>query len=159
MTKKVVLLSASWLMVAFTMLMIFNFSEEDSNTSASTSQGVIEEVLGAVMDKDDITPELVNKFQLPVRKIAHFGIYMLLGFCLSNAFRETLHKKKWLGYVCSLPTAIIYAACDEFHQKFSYGRSPAIKDVLIDSSGALFGILIYLGIYYFFLKTIKNSQS
>jgi VanZ family protein len=37
-----------------------------------------------------------------------------------------------------------YAASDEFHQVFVSGRSPLIVDVLIDTCGALAGILLLL---------------
>lgn len=162
--KEKIILALSWVCVFICMIMIFNFSSEDGETSSSTSQSVVENILGIVMDKEDITPEVVKKYQFPVRKAAHFGIYMLLGFSLACAYRMTFKNKKILPYVISLPTAALYAISDEFHQKFAAGRSPSTKDVLIDSGGALTGILIYLifiSLFLYFqsmaIRRTKNS--
>jgi len=39
---------------------------------------------------------------------------------------------------------VLYAISDETHQIFVPGRSAQISDVLIDSVGAIVGILMYL---------------
>ena len=41
------------------------------------------------------------------------------------------------GFLCAG-----FAATDEYHQSFVGGRTPAIKDVGVDSSGAFIGILL-----------------
>ena len=41
----------------------------------------------------------------------------------------------------ALLAAALYAASDEIHQSFVPGRGPAVTDVLLDSAGALCGIL------------------
>ncbi len=142
MTKTIILIT-SWLCVALTMLMIFCFSAEDANKSTQTSAGVIEDVLDTVLPEEEITPELVNKFQFPFRKMAHFGIFMLLGFCLANAFNTTIKSKWYISYPCAFAIGALYAVSDEWHQNFSAGRGPAITDVLIDSAGVLTGIVIF----------------
>ena len=38
--------------------------------------------------------------------------------------------------------ATLYAATDEFHQVFVPGRSGKVADVLLDSAGALLGVLL-----------------
>ena len=38
----------------------------------------------------------------------------------------------------------LYATSDEFHQKFSNGRTASSKDVCIDTLGVLFGIGLYM---------------
>lgn len=142
MNKKISI-ALSWLCVLITMMIIFFFSAENGEKSSETSQKVVEKVLETVMNKDKITLEIIQKYQLPIRKLAHFCIYMLLGFSLANAYRVTLSKFIYLPYIVAFPSAIIYAISDEIHQNFSAGRAPSIKDVLIDSCGALTGILVY----------------
>lgn len=39
-------------------------------------------------------------------------------------------------------TGALYAASDEFHQLFVPGRSGQISDVLLDSAGVCFGVLL-----------------
>ena len=134
----------SWLLVLITMLIIFNFSGHSSEKSAEVSEGVVVQILDIVMDKEDITPPVVKKFQFPVRKMAHFSIYMLLGFCMISAFEKTFKIKKWLNAALSVAACCVYAVSDEFHQGFSANRAPRALDVLIDSCGAVTGVLIFL---------------
>lgn len=150
----------SWLLVLATMLMIYNFSAENAEASTSTSGGVIVQILDIFMEKEEITPPVIQKYQFPIRKAAHFGIYMLLGFCMLNAFEKTFKLKIWLNISFSLLSCIIYAILDEVHQNFSAGRGPSPKDVLIDSVGAVCGILIFWGFLMLLHKTniLKRSR-
>ncbi|MBQ8738060.1 MAG: VanZ family protein [Clostridia bacterium] len=156
--RKSIVLTLSWACVLLTMIMIFCFSAEDAEKSTQTSSGVIEDVLDIVLPKDEITPEVVKKYQFPFRKAAHFGIYMLLGFSLANAFLSTVKGKKYISYICALACGILYAILDEWHQNFSDGRGPSARDVLIDSSGALVGILIFVLFMYIFNRIKSKKQ-
>ncbi|MFP5109854.1 VanZ family protein [Neobacillus sp. C211] len=51
---------------------------------------------------------------------------------------------------------VLFAVSDEFHQLFVAGRGAQVKDVFIDSAGAIVGIVIY-GIVNRFLskKSVK----
>jgi VanZ family protein len=44
----------------------------------------------------------------------------------------------------ALVMAFLYACTDEIHQIFVPDRGPGVKDVMIDTAGALAGIVIYL---------------
>ena len=159
--KNKTILIISWVCVALTMLMIFCFSAEDAEKSTQTSSSVVENVLDIVLPKEEITPEVVKKYQFPFRKAAHFGIYMLLGFCLVNAFEITLNKKWYISYPASVVVSFLYALSDEWHQSFTAGRGPSIKDTFIDLSGAFLGALIYLGfisLYTYLNKKMKNKR-
>ena len=50
-----------------------------------------------------------------------------------------LYKAMALTFVI----CVLYAITDEYHQTFVAGRSGELRDVVIDSLGALLGILIY----------------
>ena len=94
---------------------------------------------------------------LIIRKLGHFSEYMTLGFFsfsyLSNLFIENNNIKdfKKTG-ILSFLFSIIYASSDEFHQTFVLGRDGNIVDVLIDSSGALVGILVSCIVYFLIMK-------
>lgn len=148
----------SWLLVAVTMLIIFNFSAQPGKQSSEVSEGVVVQILGVVMDKEDITPPVIQKFQLPIRKLAHFGVYMLLGFCMISAFEKTFKIKMWINSVLSVFACALYAVSDEIHQNFSESRGPSVTDVLIDTSGSLVGILLFLLILYIYNKSINKSR-
>lgn len=154
MKGKIAIITISWLMVLLTMIMIFNFSSENAVQSTKTSENVVVQVLDIVMDKEDITPPVIKKYQFPIRKAAHFGIYMLLGFCMISAFEKSFKLKLWLNSVLSVLACVIYAISDEFHQNFSSGRGPQVRDVLIDSAGALVGTLVFLGLFFLYFKVI-----
>ena len=142
----------SWLMVLLTMLIIFNFSGQNSTQSTSVSEGVVVDILSIFIEKEEITPLLVDKFNFPIRKLAHFGIYMLLGFCFVNALNMTFKLKIWIHTLIAAGGCLIYAIVDETHQGFSDGRSPQILDVIIDTSGAILGIALLLLVIYFSKK-------
>ena len=94
---------------------------------------------------------------LIVRKLGHFSEYMALGFfsfCyLSNFFIQNNNKRDFKKTVIlSFFFSIIYASSDEFHQSFVVGRDGNIIDVLIDSSGALVGILLSSIVYFLIVK-------
>lgn len=157
--KDKITIVTSWLLVLLTMLIIFNFSGQSGTQSNQVSEGVIVEILGIVMEKEEITPPVVQKFQMPVRKLAHFGIYMLLGFCTLNAFYNSFKLKVWLNISFSVLSCIAYATFDELRQGYTAGRSPAALDVLIDSLGALVGIGLFFGFIYLCNKKMNNEKS
>ena len=137
-------------MVAITMLMIVALSMQNAETSGATSKSQIEVILNAFLGEENVTEELVRSFQIPMRKLAHFGIYMLLGFALSNAFNNTF-KRKFIYF--AMVAGILYSFFDEFVlQRNSYGRGPSIFDVLIDSGGVIVGFGLY-----FLILVINNS--
>ncbi len=149
MKQKILIISLSWLAVLATIIMIFNFSTENAKESSATSEGVIKDILEVVMPEEEITPTVIRKFQIPIRKIAHFGIYMLLGFCLSNAFKKTLPLKDILVLGISFFSLFLFSAFDEMViQGLSEGRAPEFTDCLIDSAGGFLGILIFYLIWY-----------
>lgn len=94
---------------------------------------------------------------LIIRKLGHFSEYMALGFfsfCyLSNIL---MGKDKMRDFkktvILSFLFSVLYASSDEFHQTFVVGRDGNIVDVLIDSSGALVGILLSSIVYLLIIK-------
>ena len=58
-------------------------------------------------------------------------------------------------------TGTLYAASDEFHQMFTGERSPQVRDVCIDSSGAAVGCLLALIANGAYSKKIckKNAEA
>ena len=89
------------------------------------------------------TTESIEAWHHFVRKCAHFTEYAVLGMTVVYAFGE---KLKTAGKI--LPVALglcaFYAATDEFHQHFVPNRMGSVSDVLLDSAGALTGIVILL---------------
>ncbi len=128
------------------MIMIYCFSAESGEASGDRSHGITEGIVEIVVPDYDTMPpeqqkEKVEEFHIPVRKLAHFCEFGLLGL-LTAAFMNTLGKgKKWLWWVIPAGFCLLYAISDEVHQIFT-GRGPAVKDVLIDFGGSLAGIVV-----------------
>lgn len=81
-----------------------------------------------------------------VRKLAHFGEYLILALPLTGAV--LLMGKRWLP-VAVWGYAVAVALCDEFIiQAITPGRGPRFSDVLIDSAGALVGAAAMVALFY-----------
>lgn len=96
-----------------------------------------------------------------VRKLGHFSEYAVLGFFafayFSNIFQTGREKIQLeTSFFISFLFCFSYAVSDEFHQTFVIGRNGNFIDVLIDSVGVLFGIIISYALP--FLKILKKSK-
>lgn len=91
-----------------------------------------------------------------VRKAAHFSEYCCVGF-LSYSLVLLWFGKAWKGRLVVFLQLVLSAALDEFHQYFVPGRYAAVKDVVIDTVGGSFGmLLIFLG--YVLWRKHKKRQ-
>lgn len=89
-----------------------------------------------------------------LRKIAHFTEFACLGLCLCW-LHGMLQKPFWR----SIPWGVAAACLDETIQMFVPDRGPAIKDVLIDTSGVCFGVcLLWICIILKRKKCKENIQ-
>ena len=102
--------------------------------------------------KPDFSPEALAQVHFVLRKLGHVTEYAILAMLLWRALRhetnpqikailrlrsgQTLFLSVWI--LCA-----IFAATDEFHQSFVPSRGAAWSDVMIDSAGAIFGLLLY----------------
>lgn len=148
-----------WIFALIWMAVIFFFSAQDAGTSSETS-GLPAEILANIVQPNiDTYAEserllLLNQCQFAVRKFAHFSVYAVLGVLVLNAFRTHEKISFKIQFTCSTVLCLLYAAGDELHQYFVPGRSCQFRDVLIDFSGTLAGILIAS----LFLKIIQRYR-
>ena len=82
-----------------------------------------------------------GEIEFPVRKLAHMTEYCILAICISFPLYVYGLRGFWLFIFAGL-FCVAFACTDEFHQSFVAGRSPAKRDVAIDSLGALIGIVL-----------------
>ena len=96
----------------------------------------VKDILSFIFHLGNDGPEEGGGF---LRKLAHFTEFASLGLLLSWLF-AMLKKTPGLPLLCGF-----LAAClDETIQRFVPGRGPSIKDVCIDTAGALLGVVIFL---------------
>ncbi len=132
------------ILIIINCIVIFNFSSQNSESSNKQSDVVVDRVVNTIEKKSKKAkkdPTLKDRVTFYVRKTAHFTIYTLLGIWLMNEANtfDITKKKKWI--ICLL-FGFLYATSDEFHQSFVGGRSQEIRDILIDTSGVVFGCVL-----------------
>jgi VanZ family protein len=76
-----------------------------------------------------------------VKKGGHMLGYALLAIALYHALNNGKRSTKML-FVLAICIVALYAASDEFHQRFTPGRTASLGDVGIDVTGALIGISV-----------------
>ena len=132
MSKKI-----KWILVITWMVIIFWFSNQLAAISDEKSKFVIHvfKVLG--LNLDSILGNLANFI---VRKVGHFTEYLILYVLFFNALLEDFNFKKSL--MISLFIVFVYACSDEIHQIFIPGRTARIRDVIIDTCGGSFAMLV-----------------
>lgn len=143
MNKKIILtiLTIIWMSI------IFCFSNQESATSTKISNSFIDNTVIKIyrLFDEDISLEKVNKITellfVPIRKLAHFSVYFVLGILVLFTLREYGVKKDLICY--SLLVCFLYAVSDEVHQLFVVGRDGNIKDVLLDTFGSIVGIFCF----------------
>ncbi len=131
------------------MIVIFMFSNSPGDESGQTSREVGRLfcrifVSGFEEMAFDEQEELALLLDHPIRKLAHFTEYMILGALLAGIPTFKVKADYWKRGLIIWGIACLYAISDEVHQLFVPGRDGAVKDVLLDSSGALVGVLIGL---------------
>ena len=146
MMKKLIYL----LLIIFWLLAIFRLSSNNSNESNSLSKSLIDKgiVVYESVSGNNVDHEIIiKKLNYPVRKLAHFTIFLILGLFVYLFILGTNLEKK---VIVSVLICFMCAVLDEFHQSFT-GRTPLFMDVLIDVSGSFFGI--------FLLKSLQKHKN
>jgi len=77
-----------------------------------------------------------------LKKTAHLVEYFVFSLLFYRVLINSNVKPK-NAFWCTVILAFIYGYSDEFHQSFTPGREPKIRDVLIDTFGSLLFILSY----------------
>lgn len=123
--------------------MIFLFSSQEAEESSELSSGVLGFILGFVEGWLGRSVEGFDQefFHFLIRKGAHFSVYLVLGILLAYPLKK--RKVKNYGSI-SLLLSVLYAITDEIHQVFVPGRAGQIQDVMIDSCGALVGVVLFV---------------
>jgi VanZ family protein len=72
-----------------------------------------------------------------IRKTAHFTEYFVFSMLLLRAIRAGRRDVHWSWALEAIGIVALYASLDEFHQMFVPGRTSAVGDVLIDTTGGV----------------------
>lgn len=139
------------------MALIFSFSNQKDVDSSKVSDGFIDRTVVRIYKifNENITKEkeneIIEKYTYPIRKLAHYTLYFILGILAFLVVKDYSINKKLIIY--SLLICFLYACSDEFHQLFIIGRSARVLDVLIDT----FGSSCSISIFYVFNKKLSKK--
>ena len=121
------------------MFLIYSFSAQSGEVSGDLSYKISytivetkNEVLNEGKGYDELSYE-ADSIHYYVRKAAHMTEYFLLAIAISFPLYVYGVRGIWL---------MGFAGLDEYHQSFVDARTPSLKDVGIDSTGAFIGILL-----------------
>ena len=159
MAKKIafiILIIATVLWTAFIFSNSLDNAEESTEKSSTVTEAV-NKVASAVGIEEEISHSTV-------RDMAHFTEFALLALLLAVDIVILIYSKlssspfKLLA-ICaaSLPACFILACVDELIQKFSGGRASQFSDVLLDTLGALCGIIGFSVIYIIFYAIKRHK--
>ena len=149
--KKKVCVTLLILLILLTLAFIWGNSLLNAETSSKASEevhGALSGVFDLIFGKDVVTTAVL-------RKLAHFGEFLLLGaeVCLLSVCIFGL-KIKPLS--CFLSVGLFVAIIDELLQ-FISARGPAVTDVLIDFSG-FFTAYLFFALFYLINYLSKDDK-
>ncbi len=139
--------TASIILLVLWMGVIFYMSAQPASVSSAMSGGFIEVIAEKFYPNFETLSqyeqtEIIASFQFVVRKAAHIGSFAILGFLSFLSFVSYRNLRFSTRLIFSTLVSVVYAASDEFHQKFVIGRSCELRDFLLDTAGIVGALLI-----------------
>lgn len=137
-----------WILTFIWLCVIFYFSSQPSEESDEQTSFVIN-ILSRLFNVDISQGGTIEQFGILhnidffVRKTAHLTEYAVLGVLSFLSLKEIsrkFEKQRLFQMSSALIFCLLYAVSDEIHQMFVPGRSPMIRDVMIDFCGSLVGV-------------------
>ena len=143
------LLSILWMAV------IFMFSAQTGEAS-DTQSGFLTKLVCKLIPFE-LSDSGIDTLTFIIRKAAHFTEYAILGaLYFETVYSFAAYRKNemniyrndrrgaWKTVLFTTALCLLYAMSDEFHQSFTDGRSPAVRDVIIDTCGGFAGSMFIL---------------
>lgn len=138
-------------------VVIFGFSAQNAEESGNLSREVTEKCVETVTElsgkKVDEAEKLrlVDLLEKPVRKMAHFTEYAVMGVLVCILLSQWYEKNR-MRFWYNIGWVFVSAVFDEIHQYFIPGRWASVWDVMLDTAGGMAGIAAAFLCRYLFLK-------
>ncbi|HEU0273136.1 MAG TPA: VanZ family protein [Candidatus Udaeobacter sp.] len=109
----------------------------------------------------NLSPEPLASIHFIVRKCAHVTEYAVLALLLWRTadFMVSPKQSMPIVYACIWGVCLLVAATDEFHQSFVASRGASVRDIMIDSGGAILGLLIAASLQMRRTTSLKGTQA
>lgn len=161
MKKKfsLMLIISTTLVIAM-VLIIFAFSTQQGEGSVGISEGIVDSLIQKLGMKSFIEGNefLYEHRNYIFRKIMHFIEYAILASLTFITLKLRKLRLRHISIMTLLFVAIV-AAADEYYQSHIPGRSPHIRDVLIDTLGAFTAIITILINIKLFQRFKKKDEA
>ena len=132
--KKIIWARIGWMLWTGIMMGVITlFSSQAGPQSNAMSSGLLTMLLEHL---PKLSPEQIEFCHFLLRKCAHFTLYFLLGIGMMGSFLTT-HMTVRQAFLASCICCALFAAGDEWHQYLSGTRTGSVKDVILDTCGAL----------------------
>lgn len=144
--KRILISASAGCLLLLLYSMIFSFSAQDGEQSSGLSMYVAEkgvELVNALTNSnwtEGYMTEMAEKVETPIRKLAHFTEYAVMGVLVYSFLRPWAQRGRKL-YLITIFWVLLSAAADELHQLFVPGRYSNPLDVLLDTCGGIFALL------------------
>ena len=139
------------------------FSASTGAGSSAHSYRIVKFLVSFIREKEsDLTYETLDSVNLILRKAAHLTEYSILALLTARFIQFGAAQLKRITIPGAWGFCVVYASLDEFHQSFVPGRTPAVRDVMIDSSGALAALLLmgcWFGVKWLERKSFRIQNS
>lgn len=149
--KRVLISAASGCLLLLLYRIIFSFSAQDGETSSGLSMYIAEkgvELINAITGghwTEGFMLGVAAYFENPIRKLAHFCEYAVMGVLVYTFLRPWLQRGKRL-YLITVCWVFLSAFADELHQLFVPGRYSNPLDVILDTCGGAFGMMCVIAV-------------
>lgn len=137
--------SIIWLVLwmGFIFFLSAQTADESSDTSGSVAEIIAEKFYH---DYEELSQteksQVISSMQFYVRKSAHLAVFAVLGVSAFLVFISYVNLHFSSRMFLAITVSCLYAASDEFHQRFVAGRSCELRDFLLDSAGIVAAVLI-----------------
>ena len=149
--RKLIVTALAGVLLLMLYSLIFSFSAQDAEESGSLSRMISEkcvEIINQLSGRhwsEAVMESFAEYFEHPIRKMAHFAEYACMGILVYVLWIQWMKQGRAL-YILTVFWVFVSAAADEFHQLFGPGRYGSFADVLLDTSGGVFGMIVCIGI-------------
>ena len=98
--------------------------DNNKPVTIATQEVADEKITFRLLTQEEIDKKeevIIEKYSYPIRKLAHYSLYFILGILSFLVIVDYKNNKKLILY--SMFICFLYACTDEFHQLFIAGRS------------------------------------
>lgn len=131
---------AMFIVIALLVILAVNLPELYGSQSNATSTKVARAYYN-FMTAHDLKVYNVRDLNLLIRKLTHFGVYTLTSV-VSVMVVFNVTRRYWMAYLLAPIISVGLALTDEYIQTLIPGRTGMAMDVMLDSLGILFGLLL-----------------